>query len=438
MTQQPKPEPFISTNALLLFLLPTLGTILVSSGAIGFYDPDKGWILPFGLWSIISGLVYLGLGEKPSVTSNRRRWLWATTSCLVLVLGLTARQIIIRPGNARPSGVYDGAVQSEEAADFLLHGKNPYGADYRGTPYAVLNAIPSSGIGPGNPVWYHYIYPPLTFLIFVPIRILQPLLGPLADYRLISVGALLLLAWLLVRRTKDISTKTTTLLLTLGNPLLWMYAIIGANETLLALAIVGSTLLFERQRWTWSGVLFGAAIASKQVAWLLIPLWLYWLWRQVRSGDITALQARNVLFGTCGTVAVLFLPFFIWGPARLWTDLVVFATGSIANTYPLAGTTFLQYLHVFHVIASPWSPVPVYLFQLLVGVPMFVMTARWVHRNRSISTWLVAATVFMLSLLLVGRYFNNNFLTTPVAFLATAYLLEATSTPTERQAPHDS
>jgi hypothetical protein len=68
--------------------------------------------------------------------------------------------------------------------------------------------------------------------------------------------------------------------------------------------------------------------------------------------------------------------------------------------------------------------IPVYLFQLLVAIPMYFLVLRWVKRDLSPSRWLVAAAVVLLSLMLVSRYTNNNFFMTPLAFLITAYVLQ--------------
>lgn len=423
MTPTTRPEPFVSLNAILFFLLPTLGMIIVMAGGISQITIQSGWMLPFALFCLIVPLVYISLGQRPSASTDRRRFIWAATACVVLVLGLTARQIVIRQPASHPNGIYDGAIQSEIAADFLLHGRNPYGADYRGTAYANVNK-PVIGNPNDNVVWYHYIYPPLTFLLYTPISIFRGMLGPLADYRLVTVGALLFFSWLIVHQARSWSHKTTAMLLTLGNPLLWGYAIIGCNEILVVTALVGSGLLLERRRWLYAGLAFGLALAAKQVAWVLAPLWLYWLWQKVKDTDQPWKNTKRTLGGLIAGSALLLLPFFLWGPTQLITDTIKFASGSIPNSYPTAGTTFLQYLYVFHVIPSPYSVVPVYLFQLLVGFPTFLLVSSWLRVNREIARWLAGSAVLILAILLVSKFFNNNFLATPAALLATAYVLQ--------------
>lgn len=418
------PEPFVSLNALLFFILSIGGISFIISSGIGQIYTDAGRLLPFALFCLIAPLIYLSIGQRSTGQTDRRRFVWVITSCSILIVGMFIRQLIIRPWTDTQKGIYDGAIQSEVAADFFLHGINPYGADYRGTPYAAVNK-PVIGNNTDNEVWYHYIYPPLNFLVYLPLRILSPILGPLADYRLVTIGALYVLTWLLTRQAQTWSQKTTVVLLTLGNVLLWGYAVIGCNDLLVVLLIVGSTILLRRQRWWWGGALFGLALASKQVAWVLLPLWLYWIWQVTRHTLPGWKNFRRTLSGTIIMVAIFFGPFILWNPLAIFTDLVRYAGGAIPETYPIAGTTLLQYFYILGIIPSPFTVVPVYLFQLMVSIPISVLTAGWVRLAPQASRWLAGAAVLILSVMLVSRFFNNNFLQIPMVFLIAAYLLQS-------------
>lgn len=423
MTGQSRPEPFISANALLFFLLPTLGMIVVLGGAIAQIFVQGGWLLPFALLCLVAPIMYLALGQQPSPTSDRRRYIFVWITLAMLVLGLTIRQIAIRGHAPQPQGMYDGAIQSEVAARMLLDGKNPYVGDYRGTEYASVNQVVPGG-STDNVVWYHYIYPPLTFLAYVPLAMLDTVLGPLADYRLITVGALFLVTILLTRQAKTFSRKITVVILTLGNPLLWGYAIIGANDILGPLLLLIATILIGRRRWLFAGIVFGLALAVKQTVWFIAPLWLFWVWRSmVIENQIRTVLPKHLL-GILFGVAITFGPFLIWDTGRIFTDLVPYAAGNIPNTYPISGTTFLQYLHVLRLIPSAWSIVPTYLFQLMVGIPMLALTIFWLRRSAATSRWLIGAAIVPLAILLVSRYFNNNFLTFPAALLVAAYIFQ--------------
>lgn len=412
----------VSVNTILALILPIAGTIIASGTSV--VQTSGGYFLPLSLWAVFSGIIFLILENDHTERGQQRLWRWLMISTTVLIVGFFIRQLVIRPNVVQPRGIYDGAIQAEVAADLILQGKNPYGANYKDTEYGAVNTVPSSGVIGDNPVWYHYIYPPLTFLIILPFRVAGHIFWPLGDYRMVTISALYFLNWLLLRHVQTREQKITIVLLTLGNPLFWVYTVIGCNEILMSLAVAGSMILLHQKKWLWSGIAFGLAIAAKQVIWLIAPLWLAWLWLQYRHGQIQRREFLRVVIGAIGSAGMLFIPFIIWNPVAAWTDMVRFAGGSIPNTYPIAGTTILQYLHVFHLIPSPWSVIPVYLFQLLVAIPMYFLVLRWVKRDLSPSRWLVAAAVVLLSLMLVSRYTNNNFFMTPLAFLITAYVLQ--------------
>lgn len=419
-------EPLVSTNALLFLLLPTLGMMLVTGGAVGPYFAGGG-LLVFSLLSVAGPLIYLVLGNNQNARTDQRRFWWALAVCSVLVIGLAGRQLVVR-SNSPVEGIYDGAIQAEVAAGKLVAGENPYGSDYRGTDYETVNP-PIVGGPVINIVWSHFIYPPLIFLLYVPLHLMRAFLGPLADYRLITVGALGGLSAILILTAATWTQRTRATLLTLGNPLLWIYAVIGANDIIIALCLVAAAMLMSRRRWWWSGVIFGLALAARQTVWPLAPLWGLWLWRSSASANTPIIARRRGLLGAAVGLVVTYGPFLAWQPWRLVDDIIRFASGSISYTYPIAGTTFLQYLTVFNLVDSPWSIFPTYLFQLAVGVPVLWLTWRWIRREASPVRWLAGAGVLMMAVLLFGRYFNNNYYTVPMVLFVVAYLLSENEAP---------
>lgn len=390
--------------------------MLLTGGGVGPYF-SGGNILPFALLALIGPIIVFCLNQTTSVAAQRQRFLWITGLCVVLVIGMTARQLAVRSGES-VAGIHDGAVQAEVAADKLLHGQNPYGADYRGTDYERLNP-PITGGPTINVVWSHVIYPPFVFESFVPFAWLRGLLGPLADYRMLTVGALLLAAWLLAQQAASWEERARVVALTLGNPLLWMYAVIGTNDGMAAALVIISIALLVRNRWWWGGFVFALAVATKQSVWLLLPLWFFWAWRQ---GKTASNGRRNLTYGWLAGIVVTFGPFLLWHPQRMITDILSYASGSIPYSYPVSGTTFLQYLTIWHMIPSPWAVFPTYAFQLIVWVPALWFVCRWLRKQWHVSRWLIGAAVLTLSTLLVGRYMNNNYLVAPMLLVIAGYV----------------
>jgi hypothetical protein len=194
----------------------------------------------------------------------------------------------------RPVGIHDGAVQTEIAAQKLLNGHNPYGADYRGTAYQTLNP-PIPG-GPGNNVvWHHFIYPPTTILLETMNEAASRLFQSAGDVRLVTLGALVLLSLMLLIRQKTWTGRTKVFILTLGNPLLFIYALIGANDIVAVAGLVGTALLAERKQWRSMGLVFALTVGVKQSAWLAVPLWLIWMYMMYRQHQITTTEMKRVM-----------------------------------------------------------------------------------------------------------------------------------------------
>lgn len=423
MTDAPRPEGLISTNAILLFLFVYLGVNMVDAHFLHWLINGPG-TLRYTLFGLVSAIAYIACAPRPSWGGDRRRFLVAAVFSSLLLVGLTVRQIQIRGPAHGPDGIFDGALQSEIAAGYLLHGVDPYGADYRHTAYQTYNPSPP-GAPAINIVWFHYIYPPLTFLAFVPLRLVSSWLGAWSDYRWLTVGSLFAITAALWPLARSWSARTRVVLLTIGNPILWTFAISGTNDSLAILWLILVALMMSRRRWWWAGVMMGLACASKQSAWLAVPLWGYWLWL-VTKNDRRGLQRG--LRGWAATTAIFFGPFVLWHPARMFTDLVRYASGSLPFAYPISGATFLQYLYIYRFVPSPWSLIPTYLFQILVGLPTLWLTARWIRWQPTASRWLTASAVLTLMVLIFSRYNNNNYVAALIMLLIGAWFFERQET----------
>ncbi len=391
---------------ILLLVFGSAGAILMNSDFLAPYLAVGGGTLALSLIPLVGFAIAVGFGLHGRDV-DRRQFL----VCLVtvgLMVGLTfSRQLATRGEPARPLGIHDGAVHTEEAAKVLLRGQNPYAADYRGTPYAALNP-PISG-GPAiNVVWSHYIYPPLTVLLQAAWQALGDGLGFRADVRWLYLTALMLVAGLIVWSGRSWIERSQWLLLTLGNPLVWLYVVVGYNDVLPALGVVTAAWAITRRRWWLAGVAFGLALAAKQSVWVALPLWLMWLWQLRRSGHMAG--ARMAAFGTLLGAGLAILPFLVWNAPTLYDDIVRYASGAIPYSYPISGSTLLQYLRVWGWVDSPWAVVPAYMFQALIGIPVIWLTARWFWRQPTASRWLAGASATILTVLLFSRYFNSNYL----------------------------
>ncbi|MBI2985021.1 MAG: DUF2029 domain-containing protein [Candidatus Kerfeldbacteria bacterium] len=416
----------VTVDSLLFLIFGFAAASLLSTNFIAPYLPLTGGTLVFYLIIYAGFLAMVVVGGKNNERAPRHRFWIASGATLLVLIFAFSRQLSVRGPSGLPVGIHDGAVHTEVAAKAILGGGNPYEADYRGTPYADVN--PSIPGGPTvNVVWSHYIYPPLTFLLQAPWTLLADGLGLVPDVRLVYGLAFLVITSLLVVMTGNWQIRTTTLVLGGLNPFVWLYVLVGYNDVVPALGLVVAAWAGERQRWRLAGISVALALAAKQSAWVALPLWLVWLWARRRRGDRQSWKLG--LTGTLTGVAIIFVPFVVWNGAALYDDIVRYASGAIPFSYPISGSTALQYLRVWGLVQSPWTVLPTHLFQLIVGLPVLVLASRWLWQRPGAERFLTAVVVLSLSILLVSRYFNNNYLTTLILLGVAAYAFKPPARP---------
>lgn len=381
-----------------------------------FLDFRGGVLLPY-LITFVGFLLSLRGGKSPA--ASRRRFLVLVTATVFIVGMTTWRQSLVRM--AEPLRIHDGAIQTEVAADFLLRGINPYAADFQPT---LFGQAPSPYRGDAvNVAWTHYVYPPAVIVTAIPSLLLRPWLGPLTDLRWLYLGALLALTLAVVLTTPTWERRSLAVVLLLANPFIWLYAVAGFNDILAVAAMVIAAILLERRRLTWAGILMGCALAAKQTAWLALPLWAWWIWRR-QTVEKNKKTVQPTLLATGVTALVFFLPFIIWNPGALYDDLVRYVTGSIPFSYPISGSTFLQFFRIFGLVDSPWAQVPTWPFQLAALGLGWWLGWRWLKRRPTAATWLAASVVVTLAVAMVSRFFNDNYLSAIVALSVAAFLYD--------------
>lgn len=378
-----------------------------------FLDFSGGVLLPY-LLVFVGFLVSLRGGK--TVVAERQRFFVILVTTLLLVGMVTWRQALVRMNNF--SRIHDGAIQSEVAADFLLHGKNPYTEDFRYTPFGQApspyrpNAV--------NLAWTHYAYPPAVILSAVPSILVRPWLGPLSDLRWTYLGMLLAATGAIIYQVQSWRQKSLAVVLFLLNPLIWLYAVAGFNDVMAAAGLIIAGILTERRHARWAGVVMAITLGAKQTAWLAIPLWLWWLWRRRRYNKE---EWRKTLTSFLATLVVLFMPFILWDASAFYDDVVRYVSGTLPFAYPISGSTFLQFLRIFHIVDSPWTIIPTWPLQLAAACVSGWIGWRWIRKEASAASWLTGVVIMTLSVAMVSRFFNDNYLSAIVTIATAAYLL---------------
>lgn len=421
----------IPLDAILLFIAGVGTSRLIGNGFLNPMIQGNGRVLIIDVAYFVGFLILVILSQS-QVNRNRWRFIVSTVVSLFVIFYVLGIQLVSRPLHASPPPIQDGAVQTEEAARFLIHGTNPYSADFRPTRFGVFPSPYSADVP--NVAWTHYVYPPLNAVLAIPIVWLQDRhwsVDVSIEYTLAFVVMALALAW--IQPTWERRSLIATLFL--ANPFLWLLPVAGLNDALMLLCLVLAAIWLSRRRWTAAGIAFGLAIAAKQYAWVAAPLWLWWAYVHYRRGTLHGHDVRRLLVSAGITMAVFYLPFLLANYAALYDDLVRYLSGAIPHSYPIAGSTLVQYLRVWGIISSPWAAVPTTLFQLAVGIPLFWWSGRLIWRRPALSTVLMGGVVVTLGMFLVSRFFLINYSMTLACLMIAAFALEGVETPGAPRTP---
>ncbi len=251
----------------------------------------------------------------------------------------------------------DGAYQTQLAGDFMLHGVDPYGADYgraglASAPWAETFA---------SPALHHLVTWPGQFLFPLPLFLVP------------------------------------------GHSLL---AVLGDNDLPVVALLLAALLAAQHRRFLLMGVLLGCAIATKQHALLAVPL--IAVFATARGADRRTIT-RAAAAGTVAVAAFL-LPFVLWDGAAFVRDTVIFLIGGGSEAYPINGFGLSAILLSAGVIHGARDAFPFALLEMLTALVVWVVGWRWLRRGAAIPDVLVLLGLVFASVLFVSRYFHDTHL----------------------------
>lgn len=383
-----------------------------------FIAPLPGYLVIF-----LIGFVMVAVSLVIDFIDHPRR---ETVRSAVVLMGLLVvttiflrHQIIARQKSLGIVARNDGVVQTEEAARFLLRGQNPYTADYGTTAFGSFPSLYRPDAP--NLAAQHFAYPPLTILLFTPFVWLKDTLQQTIDFQSLYLLNLFVLVGLLFAVTPRWSLRTLVVILTLGNPFLVASALSGFNDLLVVTGVLGAVILISRQRWLLSGIIFGLVLAAKQTAWVLLPIFIYWVWMKRDKKKVKKTFWRWCI-GTGITALAVYLPFFLWNPGAIHDDLVRYIGGAIPHTMPIAGTTVMQYLHISGLVNDPWSTFPVWIIQAPILAMVWWAAIRTMKKQPSESSLLTLTGIVTLVAILTNRFGGNNYFMIPMTLFIAAFV----------------
>jgi uncharacterized membrane protein len=235
----------------------------------------------------------------------------------------------------------------------------------------------------------------LYLLAFVLVMLLLPTITPKPGHKLALIVGIGLNPWL-------------------TQPVVW-----GMNDILVLLGVLLAALLLHKKQLLWAAAVLGLACTLKQSAWLVVPFFLLAIylaappekrWREVG----TAVALIGLI------MAVVVGPFALWNLPAFMDDTFAYASGTAQTlNYPIRGYTIGRLLVVFEQVSSDLDYYPFWIWQLLVGLPVFALCLYYQWRQRTISAMFLAASLFIFTLGFVSRFFQDNY----VGFIAALAVL---------------
>lgn len=398
-------------RVLLLFLAVMLQLIGVSG--VGFTLNGPGyWLAGTVLWLLWFFLMFLVVTpHTDTLLLPYRRWLQKGAAIIfiaVLIIGIGEAIImgIFASGfvNGETRNSYtkemeqmyegfrynDGTALSQQAADNILQGKNPYansniveamiefnGSYDRVTPLRLgrfANVFPypseqqvqqlwnSALKNPSHPpqeLESHVCYPAGSFLLVAPfieagvknIRIV---------YSIFVIAGLIYAVWRIPGRRRLLFIGVCLISLELWNTLA-----VGETGIMLFPLLLVAWITFGENNWI-SAIFMGLAVASKQIAWFFLPFYLILLWRTSKPKTVAL---------TLGIIAGLFIvtnAYFIARDPALWLQSV---------TSPMVEPMFPVGVGVISLVTSGFIHVQTSLPFTAMELIVFIGAIVWYARN---------------------------------------------------------
>ena len=299
--------------------------------------------------------------------------------------------------------MHDSVVQTEDAIDYFLEGKNFYTENYHEKLLGLWHngVIKVNGREIENPALYHYAYLPLGVIISTPFYLISKFIFDFYDQRIINILSILVLFFLLYKLFLN-KERYIWFIAILFNPLVNFYWIWGINDPLVLLFIILSLWLLRQKRYSWATISYALAFAIKQTAWFLLPFYfMYILFK--KKENYKYLIKQFLLF-----FVIIFLiigPFLLWDAAAFIDDTILYLSGSSDTSYPIRGLGFGGLIYDNGLVGM-FDYFPFFIFQAIFGLPVLIFLLARQKSKNNISTLVLSYGLFLFVIWLFSRYFT--------------------------------
>lgn len=321
--------------------------------------------------------------------------------------------IIVRHNTAPTYMVHDIILQQESAIRFLLDGKNPYATTYFGTPLEQWHYSTTDV----NPALYHFVMQPFYLLFALPFYAISIGLFGFFDARFPLLFLFAFILFIGAKVVKQQEQKRLFLILLAFNPATLPHLIEGRSDVFMFAFLFFGLFLLYKKRYMLSGIPIALAFATKQSAWPLFPFYIAFLYFKTKSLSKTA----KSLMPFSATFIAIVLPFFLWDKKAFLDSTVFYLSGSAPHSYPISGYGIGRILNELGFITDLKQYYPFHLWQLVIGIPLFVVLLRYLQRGAYVSRLILVYGIFLFVFWYLSRYFNNSHLGYLSMIFITAY-----------------
>ncbi len=335
-------------------------------------------VMNLGAYAFAFALIVLALVSKAELRPK---------AYLILVAGAYAVILNFLPAVVfQPFYRIDSLSYTHYSAVLLLQGRNPYAESM--IPSLSTFGVPPDAWSPleGGGLFGTSPYPPLAFLVYVPILALGA-----TDVRVVYLAFHLAGLGILYARAPPAFRGIAPIGLVMTFELV-QYTPWGVPDILWVVpALLMATDLGRPAR---AGLWYGIACAFKQTPWLLAPFLLLWYWHRRPTGTRQAL----LVFG--GVAAGVFLlvnaPFLAWNPsawaAAMFAPLTTLQAPTGIGLSTLAGYGYVFVSRDFFVAAE-------------VGLLAILILGYHLHFERlEFTFWIFPALVLFVSYRMLQSY----------------------------------
>lgn len=375
------------------------------------------WLFGFIFLGLLSSLsLDLGLFKlSPKIYAKiKMSLLW-----LLIIFSIGSAifsEIIVRHQTAPIYHVHDIILQQEAAIRFLLHGKNPYAVNYFNTPLAQWHYSDTEV----NPALYHFVMQPFYLIFAIPFYISMVKIFGFFDARVPLFFLFFIVLIVMQKIVKTPEKKRLALTLMAFNPAMLGYLIEGRDDIFMYAFLLLGFLFLQKSKNIIAGISMALAFAVKQSAWPFFPFYVFFLYIKKKNFKevILSLAPFSLVFG------IIVLPFFFWNQKAFVDSTILYLSGNVQNSYPIAGYGLGALLHQLGFIASVHQYYPFLIWQLFLSFPLMVGFFIWLRKEISVRKVIIAYGIFLFVFWYSSRYFNNSHLGYLSMVFITAYLWE--------------